>query len=296
MTSAVHLPQEDRVLADINYVVNAPTNGEPDLAFYDNQDDPRNTLQVRPGRRVTIINARSVGAPFSLDRNGFQLCRLETAIRDFPRMETDQALADQYFDEIEQFLLKLTGGAVVLGRRDSLRTRYGEGLAQKHAEIPSAKPVRFAHADYTDSSAAGRPLQVAADQLKARASPLELSQFSRYAYYNVWRCFSPPPQDIPLAVCDMSTVEPDDEVPLQAIAATLRHGEIVHGTTGYKYNPSHRWYYYRDMTPDEVLVFKQHDSANRLRRAPHTAFSDPSCPSGVPTRNSVEVRAAVFFK
>ena len=34
---------------------------------------------------------------------------------------------------------------------------------------------------------------------------------------------------------------------------------IVHDTTGYLYNPAHRWHYYRDMRPDEVLVFKAHD-------------------------------------
>ena len=75
-----------------------------------------------------------------------------------------------------------------------------------------------------------------------------------------------------------------------------RSGEVVHDTTGYLYNPAHRWHYYRDMTRDELLVFKAHDTdPARPRRVPHTAFTDPTCPPGVPTRASVEMRALALF-
>jgi hypothetical protein len=51
------------------------------------------------------------------------------------------------------------------------------------------------------------------------------------------------------------------------------------------------------MTRDEVLVFKAHDTdPHRSRRVPHTAFADPSCPPGVSTRASVEVRALALFR
>ena len=47
---------------------------------------------------------------------------------------------------------------------------------------------------------------------------------------------------------------------MTAITVEKDTGEITHDTTGYLYNPAHRWYYYRDMTPEEVLVFKAHDT------------------------------------
>jgi hypothetical protein len=293
MASVTHLPEGDSVFADINYVRNAPIDREPGLVFY-TEDESRNTMQVLPGRRFAITNARPVGEPFSLEQNGFQLCRLETGIQDFRNIELDQALADEYCAEIEKFLLNLTGGALAIVRRDSLTTRYG--VAGNHVDLPNSRPVRFAHSDNTNSSAAGRALQSAVNQLKANGIPFDLSEFSRYAFYNVWRCVSPAPQDIPLAVCDARTVDPADEITVTAITTSAIHGEIVHDTTGYKYNPQHRWYYYRDMSPNEVLVFKTHDSERALRRTPHTAFDDPSCPAGVQTRNSVELRAAVFFR
>jgi hypothetical protein len=50
------------------------------------------------------------------------------------------------------------------------------------------------------------------------------------------------------------------------------------------------------MTRDEVIVFKAHDSVDgAVRRVPHTAFTDPDCPPGTPTRASVEARGLVIF-
>ena len=116
------------------------------------------------------------------------------------------------------------------------------------------------------------------------------------AMYNAWRAVSPPPQDIPLAVCDARSVRPEDEVTIRAVSLE-RSGEITHDTTGYRHNASHRWYYYPDMTRDEVLVFKSHDTdPGRCGGVPHTAFADPSCPARVATRASVEVRALALFR
>jgi hypothetical protein len=63
------------------------------------------------------------------------------------------------------------------------------------------------------------------------------------------------------------------------------------------HNPGHRWCWFRDMTADEVLVFKTHDSdPERAHRVAHTAFTDPTCPPGTPTRASVEIRALALFR
>ena len=112
----------------------------------------------------------------------------------------------------------------------------------------------------------------------------------------MWRSVTPPPQDFPLAVCDAGSVAADDEVTVAAVTPELGTGDMRHDTTGYRYNPEHRWHYYRDMTPSEVLVFKAHDTdPTRARRVPHTAFTDPTCPPGTPTRASVEMRALALF-
>ena len=60
----------------------------------------------------------------------------------------------------------------------------------------------------------------------------------------------------------------------------------------------HKWYYYPQMTKDEVLLFKMFDSDTSLsgRMCFHTAFSDMSIsPATVPCRQSIEIRAFCYF-
>merc|ERR1712060_704849 len=62
------------------------------------------------------------------------------------------------------------------------------------------------------------------------------------------------------------------------------------------HDPAHRWIYFPDMTPDECLLLKVHDSRRdgRTRFGCHCAFRDPH---GDPTahRESIEVRCLVIL-
>lgn len=276
--------------AEINYIRNPPLPGAPKLEFVTSNEDD-NTMVTRPGRLVTITNARPLTT--HLDREGFVLVRHESAVAAFHRIQQDVAVEQVCLDETAELLQDLTGATRVLAQ--SVKKRYGESATDLLAPLPNAKPARYAHADNTDPSA------VELVELMDRFMPdLELHRYSRYAMYNVWRAFSPPPQDFPLAVCDGRTICPADEVPVVAITeevdadGNLTH--IVHDTTGYLHSHDHRWYYFPDMTIDEVIVFKSHDSdPTRTSRVPHSAFTDPTCPPDVPTRSSVEVRALALF-
>lgn len=67
-------------------------------------------------------------------------------------------------------------------------------------------------------------------------------------------------------------------------------------TWGVAANPSHRWYFASQMTPDEVLLIKCYDSKEdgRARRTPHSAFKT-DLDEG-PARESIEVRCLVFWE
>jgi hypothetical protein len=63
-----------------------------------------------------------------------------------------------------------------------------------------------------------------------------------------------------------------------------------------RHNPEHRWHYFSGMTRDEALIFKTNDSDRAQPHCvPHSAFSDPSCPKGVPTRASIEMRGIAYW-
>ena len=59
---------------------------------------------------------------------------------------------------------------------------------------------------------------------------VDLDGHARCAMYNVWRTFTPPPQDFPLAVCDAQSFTTDDEVVVTAITVERGAVDIVHDT------------------------------------------------------------------
>jgi hypothetical protein len=64
-----------------------------------------------------------------------------------------------------------------------------------------------------------------------------------------------PVEDYPLALCDARSLKPTDLVDTERRAQD-HTGEIQLAV----HNPAQRWYYYPDMRPDEVLLFKTFDS------------------------------------
>jgi hypothetical protein len=65
--------------------------------------------------------------------------------------------------------------------------------------------------------------------------------------------------------------------------------------TIFHHSPDHQWWYYPDMSVDEVIFIKFHDSDHsRAWRTPHTAFLDNSRPDAV-ERRSIEFRGIAYF-
>jgi hypothetical protein len=275
------------VWAEVNYIRNPRTSAsEPKLEFC-TEEETLSTMQTLPGEAMAIRSAR--GLSTSLDHEGFVLVPHVSKVADFRLIEEDPEVDQLYIDEMALLLREVTGGvfAMMLGGG---KKRFGESATDLLAPLINAKPARYAHADNTDISA-----QELFEHITAAAGG-RMPANARWAMYNMWRAVSPPPQDFPLAVCDASSVRADDEVTVTAVTSTRGVGDMRHDTTGYLHNPEHRWHYFPDMTRDEVIVFKAHDSSEgAVRRVPHTAFTDPGCPPGTPTRASVEARGMVIF-
>jgi hypothetical protein len=73
---------------------------------------------------------------------------------------------------------------------------------------------------------------------------------------SVWRPISPVPvEDCPLCLCDFRTVNREDLVPMDIV-----YPHFVDEAYEVKYNPSHRWFYKKGMTQEDVIVFKLYDS------------------------------------
>jgi hypothetical protein len=73
-------------------------------------------------------------------------------------------------------------------------------------------------------------------------------------------------------------------------------GDVEFFTQLYHPRAHHRWYFFADMAPEEVLVFKCYDSdAGRASFVPHCAFIDSTCEQGA-ARMSIEARIWAAFE
>ena len=99
--------------------------------------------------------------------------------------------------------------------------------------------------------------------------------------------------DRPLAVMDASTFQAPHDVPYH-LHINLG-GFVVHNMNGaIVHDPRQRWYYYAHQRSDEVLVFTQY-TKGRFWANPHTSFLVPNRPEKYTPRQSIEIRAAVFY-
>ena len=228
---------------------------------------------------VTIHDLRDAALRPSLDDNGFTFLTQPTRTLDF---FDHHAVSEGYFAECAALVRAITGAREVLAfdynlRDKSLARQTGAGVSE---------PVRFVHNDYTEHSA---PLRVR-DLYPAHRHDELLAR--RFTFINVWRPLRAPVRDIPLAVCDATSIAPTD-----LVATELRYAERLGEVYSVRYNPQHRWYYQAELRPDEALLLKCFDSDTTIaaRYTAHCAFHDPSAPPDSPPRRSIEVRTIAFF-
>ncbi|GAX45543.1 hypothetical protein NIES4075_65640 [Tolypothrix sp. NIES-4075] len=237
---------------------------------------------VYQAHKLPIRNARPIIQDLSLDREGFAYALHHSNVRNF---YDDSEIQRVYYPEAEQLLKKVTGATQVVIFDHTLRN--AQRLQQGESQIK--EPVKRVHNDFTAKSGYTRALL----ELTARGidNTDELLQ-QRFAVVNVWRPIAQPVQESPLAVCDAQSIAPKD-----LVAGDLVYRDRVGETYAITYNPAHRWFYFPQLQPNEALFIKCFDSAEdgRARFAAHTAFEDPTSPADAPPRESIELRALVFY-
>jgi hypothetical protein len=225
-------------------------------------------------RVVAIGNARELADP-SLDREGFMLARRASAVKDF--YDPDE-VRSVYYPEVERLLKDVTGATRAFVFEHDVR------CAPRAKQDPAVRgPVRMIHDDYTTKSSPERIRLYLPDEAE------ELLRH-RYAVINVWRAIRGPVEATPLAVCKASSVDDSDLIPTEK--------GVKHEVYLLRFAESHRWFYFPRMERDEALIFKCYDAAEdvRGRCTAHSAFDDPTTPANALARESIEVRAFVFYR
>lgn len=277
MSQAAEIAQNlDFVEADLNYVVD---DGQPSIRYIDWPEEAHNAhLPTYEVRRTRIWNGRTAGERFSLPTHGFRMVRHDTAVKDF----YDEAeVLRVYYPEVEALILAESGARRVVVFDHTVRTA-DDG---RHAERWIRQTVKSVHNDYTERSAPKRVRDILPDEAD------RLLQ-GRFGIIQVWRSVAPRVESEPLAMCDGRSIP---EVGF--IRNERRYRDRTAETYHIAYNPAHRWFYFPYMTRNEALVFKVFDSdaSAGVRFTAHTSFDDPTTPPGAKLRESIEMRALVFY-
>ena len=245
-------------------------------------DEPEKTVVSLDCCRIRFHDLRDAPVAPSLDREGFTLLRHRSKVTDFG--DRDQHAS--YCGELTELVREVTGSPfvfvspmLVLRSREPVQ-RDGV-IADRVADV--------VHSDRTDRSV-WTEAQWALEQYGVDRPP-----GGRLVSYNLWRAVTPPPQDFPLALCDLRTVRAERLVRGVSAGNAVNRGQELEFYLSL-YDPEQRWCYFSNLTRDEVLMFQQYDTAaSGPSGCLHTAFRDPSCAAPRASRISVEARAYVFF-
>ncbi|KAK8214776.1 hypothetical protein M8818_002359 [Zalaria obscura] len=295
--------------AAFNYI--DPASIDSSVKPWTKVDGPGRSFKDLEKKR-SLHNIRDEQYSFGTDVSGFDVFASPAKEKSF---RDDKAVREGYYAEVEQLLReRLPGVKKVVIFDHTIRRRQKDAPRQ---------PVQQVHVDQTPGAAEVRvrrhlPAEEAEELLKGR-----------YQIINVWRPIENPASDFPLAVIDWRSTSPQDFVPVDLMypqradsaiddddrgKEKLPDEQTLYSTAGYEVkgetlsvapNEEHKFYYMKDMKPDEVMLLKCFDSRGEgmpqgkkglALRTPHTAFVDPNTPKDAPGRQSIEVRCLVFYE
>lgn len=254
--------------------------------------------------RVTVRDGMPIRDHFTLATHGFIIAKNPSEVTDFHDREQVERL---YEGEVAADVKRHTGASKVVTRGWMIRTSAD---LTKHASKKVAgythrggiqPPAGEAHVDLNEATARRMAENTYKEQFPDGPG------FKRFLVGSYWRTFSPPPQDVPLALCDgrssfggetkSNTLFVVDEFPSEEAAVAPIEGEDqMLAATIFSYDPGHRWWYFSNMEADDILLFKFQDSDHSVTwRCPHTAFIDGSIP-GAHVRESIECRWVAFWE
>ncbi|KAF9262891.1 hypothetical protein L218DRAFT_928475 [Marasmius fiardii PR-910] len=283
-TPSTTIAPSTTVSALLTYFSSPPNGERPYTCVNESADRPRqNWTPQEHSVEIEDVRSDDTEKQYTLDKNGFEFHKEPAKHTSFL---TDEEVEREYYPESIELIKKLTGARKVVLFDHTIRRRTGE----LDTDETKRQPVALVHVDQTPESAANRVRR----HLPAEEAEEVLRSGSRFQIINLWRPISNPALDWPLALCDYSSVDKTKDLVPVALLYPDREGQ----TFGVKFSENYRWKYAKGMTPEDMVLIKCYDSIENgsvAQFTPHTAFQDPTTPEGAPFRQSIELRALVFY-
>lgn len=191
---------------------------------------------------ISISDGWPRAKDFTLDKNGFALHDFKAKHNEW---EDEQRVRKDFYPEIVEFLKKELGAQRVLVFDHTIRTESNAKKALTDEKNTSQRsPVMLVHCDYTAESGPLRVQQLLGDEAEGLLK-------RRVAFINVWKPINRIVQERPLAMCDVQSCEDSDFFKLH-----LRYRDRNGENYVMKHSPTHKWYYFPKMTPEQVILLK----------------------------------------
>ncbi|KAF1957690.1 hypothetical protein CC80DRAFT_546755 [Byssothecium circinans] len=260
---------------------------------FDTAEIPKTNAVPEKCEGLEVEDIRGREKEFSLEKNGFAVINISpVSMKDFQTPQSE-CLTDAYFKPLAETLKEFLGA---------------ERIRKSHPQFPisTGESYDFQQPSLYYTSVRRKSFQKPAKEINRRAdttptftktlvaqlNPDTVAEFQhkRHQYVNIWKPLKGPVSSWPLAICDNSSVDAARD--LQARDIVYPEGPVesfwVHPSSGF------RFYYLSNQNTDEGLVMLQSDS-NGHTGVPHTAFPNPWAADDMEGRESVEVRALVFY-
>ncbi|KAK1770187.1 hypothetical protein QBC33DRAFT_530329 [Phialemonium atrogriseum] len=248
----------------------------------DNIEGAKITNHIFDIHPVRVHDVRGSPHELDLERNGACFIKAGVSLKAEEASITMTPAMEKYIADVLTTLQKKFPGYVEIRLMDfQIRKRSVEFPHGHGKKVEFAQPATMPHTDFSVNGALMRMDDVFPNRK-------ELYTGRDFDLLNIWKVLSGPNNDWPLAVCDYSSVDWDNDTTTNDAVHLLRTGEnwLLH------YNEEQQWYYLSGMEEDDLIVFRNTDSEGQRSRCFHVAFNNPSATG--PPRESVEVRVAAF--
>lgn len=247
----------------------SPNNLEPVIHVDVDGVPGRQIFPELEARTIQLFDVRTPAGAVAFAHDGLVFVRAPSAVTQW---DDRHALGAVYEPELQVLAARELGAVETVVFDHTVRT---EGSSVR-------APARHAHGDYSPASARQRRTDILGD---ARAREWARGHF---AIVNAWRPLRPV-AEAPLAFARPSTVDAADWIDV-ALVYPDRRGQV----SGLLPSEAHQWLYMPAMTPDDIVLFRVHDSQGRSPVA-HSAIDLDDTPADAPPRQSIESRILVRF-
>ena len=232
---------------------------------------------------VEIADARNLPAPATFAREGFEIHAFP--LGSYNWFDPDW-IENVYGPRTVDFVKDLVGAKHIAQFAHGMFFRdTGETYAGMNTRL-RGRAADFVHMDYTRESV----MPFVREAVDAET----LAKYPHVKVFNIWRSMTPPPQDVGLAFCDQRYLAESDWVFGETVEINFPEG--VPFLTGV-WDPRQKWYYYSQMTQDEVVIFNGCDTDPTLPvGCMHGAFVHPDPGAVSLPRASVEFRVIALFE